>query len=396
MSILFWVLAILTVTLAALQLRTAVQVRGHYRPIDSDVPSERPAVSVLVPLVGAVPGLRQRLDTLVKATRGGDLTHLGDQLLLVPAAADDPTHTVAEDLRRAHPTRDISIVLAHPEGGQLSTGQALDAALDHADHAMIACMADDVVLDPANLDEGVRLAGVKDAGAVFAIPYYAGNGSIGGRLVAAFNNYGLVPTLASLATQGAPRFIIDGFWVTTRTALDVAGGLAHHGGGHGLGSAIGRAMRAAGRRNRAMRRPVRREQAALAALEAARDVLGHLAPLRAQGAILFTMLALSWNALALALVAGLVGWAAPGIAAGVAAAVVGVTVLLRSAVVLVLNRGAYRALPRTRYLATTLLFEAAVGPWLCLIATVRGPVSAAATPTPTGPGNGTRPSPRRR
>lgn len=371
MSIPFWVLATLTVTLAFTQLRTATRVRGYYRPIDSDVASERPPVTVLVALTRDAPGLARRLDALVQATRAGDLTHLGDQLLLALESADDPAHAVAQQVRRAHPTRDIGIVLAGPTGAGLGERRQLSAALAHANHALLAFMADDVELERANLDEGIRLASVAGAGAVFAFPYYAGDGPLGGGLVAAYNNYGFVPTMASLASQGAPRFLIDGLWVTTRTALDVAGGLERHTRSLNPDATIGEAMRAAGRRNRPMRRPVRRAHPALAPLDGVHDVLERLTQLRAQGAVLYAMMALSWNPLALALVAGLVGWATPGIAGAVAAAVVGVTVLLRSSAVMLLNRGVYRALPRTRYLASTLLFEAALAPWLVVLAGLR-------------------------
>ena len=371
MSIPFWVLATLAVTLAFTQLRTAAQVRGHYRPIDSDVPSERPPVTVLVPLRRDTPGLARRLDALVRATRAGDLTHLGDQLLLALESVDDPAHAVAQDVRRAHPTREIGIVLAGPPGERLGERHQLAVALTHANHALLAFMADDVELERANLDEGIRLASVPGAGAVFAIPYYAGNGPLGGGVVAAYNNYGFVPTMASLATRGAPRFLIDGLWVTTRTALDVAGGLERHTRSLHADAAIGEAMRAAGRRNRPMRRPVRRVHAALGPLDGVRHVLERLTLLRAQGAVLYAMMALSWNPLALALVAGLVGWATPGIAAGIAVGVVGVTVALRCSGVVLLNRGVYRRLPRTRYLASTLLFEAAVAPWLVVLAGFR-------------------------
>jgi hypothetical protein len=373
MSIAFLVLTNLALAVAVLQLATALRMRGFHRPIDSDVPAERPPVSVLVPLEGAAPGLAERLQGLVRATR----TH--DQLLLAMETADDDAHPIAEALRRAHPGRDVAIVLAGPAGDRMGKGHNLAAALPHVRHALMAFMDDDVEIEGAVLDEGVRLAGVPGAGAAFGVPYYAGRGPWGGDLVAAYTNYAFAPNMAVLALRGAPRFILGAFWVTTGAALDAAGGLEPHTRtvsddaaiGAATGAAIGRALHAAGRRNRTLRRPVRLVHAPLSAADGARHLLGWLTLLRAEGAGVYATIALAWNPLGLAIAAGLVGWAAPPVPPPLAAAVVALVVVARGAVVLALNRSVYRSLAPTRFLGTLLAYEACIAPWLFLMGAFR-------------------------
>jgi hypothetical protein len=369
MSIAFLVLANLALAVALLQLATALRMRGFHRPIDSDVPAERPPVSVLVPLEGVAPGLGARLQGLVRATRPND------QLLLAMETDDDDAHAVADALRRAQPGRDVAIVLTGPAGDRMVKQHNLAAALPHARHALVAFMDGDVEIDVAVLDEGARLAGVPGAGAAFAVPYYAGSGPWGGGLVAAYANYAFAPNLAALALRGAPRFILGSFWVTTRAALDAAGGLEPHtrtvSGGAATGAGVGRALHAAGRRNRTLRRPVRLVHEPLSAVDGARRLLEWLTLLRAGGAGRYATIALAWNPLALAIAAGLVGWAAPPVPPALAAAVVALVVVARGAVVLALNRSVYRSLAPTRFLGTLLAYEACVAPWLFLAGAFR-------------------------
>lgn len=365
MTIAFWALAALALTTAFAQFTSAWRVRRYYRPIDSDVPTERKPVSVLVALAGRARGRDERLGALVRATREGD------QLLLALETADDPAHGAATDLRRAHPERDIAIVLAGPAGARQHKQHALAAALPHAVHALVAGMDEDVELEGPNVDEGVRLAGVPNAGAVFAIPYYAGSGRPGGALVAAYANYGFGPAMASLAIQGAPRFILGSFWVAQRHALEVAGGFEPHARSLSDDVSIGRALHATGRRNRPMRRPVRLAYPPLHLAAGAHQVRTSLTLLRARGGGLFGVIAIAWNALALALSATLIAAATPSVTAASAAATVASVVVLRTAAVVVLNRGVYRALGRARFLASTLLYEALVAPWLYALAAFR-------------------------
>jgi ceramide glucosyltransferase len=365
MSFAFLVLANLAAAIAVLQLATALRVRRFFRPIDSDVPAERPPLSVLVPLKGGAAGLEARLDGLV------DVTRPGDQLLFAVETTDDAAHAVAAAVRRRHPARDVGIVVSGPAGDRMGKQHNLAAALPRAVHALVAFMDDDVELDGAVLDEGARLAGAPGAGAAFALPYYGGRGAAGGDLVAAYANYGFVPNMAALALRGAPRFIIGGFWVTTRAALAAAGGLEPHTRTVSDDAAIGRALHAAGRRNRPLRRPVRLAHEGLGIADGARQVLKWLTLLRAEGAGLYLVIALAWNPLALAVVAGLVGWAAPFVPLPVAAGLVAVVAACRVACVLLLNRSVYRALPRTRFIAATLVHEALLAPALFLVAGFR-------------------------
>jgi hypothetical protein len=189
--------------------------------------------------------------------------------------------------------------------------------------------------------------------------------------VAAYTNYAFALAMAALALRGAPRFILGGFWVTTRTALDAAGGLEPHTRTVSDDAAIGRALHAAGLRNRTLRRPVRLVHEPLSAAGGARHLLKWLTMLRAEGAGLYTTVALAWNPLALAIVAGLLGWAAAAVPPPLPAAAVGLVVVARCAVVLALNRSVYRGLAPTRFLGTLLAYEACIAPWLFLGAAFR-------------------------
>jgi cellulose synthase/poly-beta-1,6-N-acetylglucosamine synthase-like glycosyltransferase len=384
MSIAFLVLANLALVTAVLQLGTTLRVRRYYRPIDSDVPAERPPVSVLVPLTGAAAGVEARLERLVAVTRPSD------QLLFAVEAEDDPAHAVAVAVRRRHPARDIGIVLSGPAGERLGKQHDLAAAFPCATHALVAFMDDDVELDGPVLDEGARLAGAPGAGAAFALPYRAGRGAvgaaIGGNIVAAYANYGFVPTMASLASHGAPRFIMGSFWVTTRAALDAAGGLEPHTRTVRDDAALGRALRKAGRRNRPLRRPVRLAQEPLGLVDCARQVLSWLTLLRAEGLGVYLWIAWAWNPLALAIAAGLVGWVAPFVADQVAGGLVGAVAATRAGSVLLLNRSVYKALPRTRFVGTTLTYEALLAPALFLIAAFRRHVTRHGRRYRIGPG----------
>jgi len=361
----FWVLALLALGLASAQLATAWRVRGFHRPIDSDVPTERPPLSLLVPLKGAAPGLRGRLERALAALRPGD------ELLLAVETTDDPAHAVGAALRAAHPTRRVSVVLSGPSGTRMGQQHNLAAALPHATHELVAFMDDDVELEGPVLDEGARIAGAPGAGAAFALPYVAGRGPLGGGIVAAYTNYAFSPAMGALALQGAPKFLVGGLWVVARRALAAAGGLEAHTQTVSDDAALGRALHAAGFRNRALRRPVRLAHEPLDLAGGVRQLLTWLTLLRAEGAALYLVVALAWNPLAIGLAAGLVGWAAPALPAATAAAAVGLVALARVLAVLALDRTVYRALPRGRYLATALLYEALLAPWLFLAAAGR-------------------------
>lgn len=364
MTVVFWTLANLALVLALAQLATALRVRRFYRPIDSDAPAERPPVSLLVPLKGAAPELAARLRRIVACTRPGD------QVLLALETTDDPAHAVADRIAREHTAGRVQVVLAGPAGDRLGKPHNLAAALPHAQHALLAFVDDDVELECAVLDEGARTAGVTGVGAAFALPYYAGRGPLGGALVAAYTNYAFAPSMGDLALRGSPRFLLGGCWVTTRAALDAAGGIEPH--VHALAddASLGRALHAAGRRNRTLRRPVRLAHEPFDVAAGVQQLLKWLTLLRAEGLRLYLVAAVAWNPVALALAAAWVAIPA-GVASAAAALVFGATLALRAAAVLVLNRSVYPALPRTRFLAATLAHETLLAPWLFLLAAFR-------------------------
>lgn len=365
MTILFWLIANLSLIASLLLLASTLNVRRSYRPIDSDVPQERPPVSVLVPLTGAEPGLADRLERLIAATRDGD------QVLLAMESESDPAHTVCQELRRAHPDRDVELVLSGPAGERMRKQHDLAAAWPQVAHQLVAVMDDDVLLTGANLDEGARLAGRRYAGAAFAIPYYAGDGPPGGAVVAAYTNYGFSLNMGSIALRGTPRFIVGCFWVAGWSALSAIGGFEPFTRTVSDDAAIGRAMRRAGLHNRPMRRPVQLalEQHTLAA--GVRHVIERMTLLRTEGLGLYLTIALAWHPPTLAALAFLVGVATPQVPIAVATAVLAAAAASRAASVLLLNRAVYGALTRSRFLLTTLLYDPFVAPVALVVAAGR-------------------------
>jgi ceramide glucosyltransferase len=366
MTILLWLIAAnLSLVASLFLLASTLNVRRSYRPIDSDVPQERPPVSVLVPLEGAAPGLADRLERLVAATRDGD------QVLLAMEWESDPAHTVCRELRRAHPDRDVEVVLAGPAGERMGKQHNLAAAWPRVAHQLVAVMDDDAVLTGANLDEGARLAGRRNAGAAFAIPYYAGAGPLGGAVVAAYTNYGFSLNMGSIALRGTPRFIVGCFWVASRSALSAIGGFEPFTRTVSDDAAIGRAMRKAGLHNRPMRRPVRLALEQLSLAAGVRRVVERLTLLRAEGLGLYLTIAVAWHPPALAALAFLVGVASPLVPTAVATGVLVAAVASRAASVLLLNRAVYSALARSRFLLTTLLYDLFVAPVALAVAAGR-------------------------
>ena len=370
MRIVFWVLANLALLLAVMHLLSALRVRRAYRPLDSVAPAERPPMSVIAALASDPAALDEQLERLVAATRRGD------QLVLVSDGQEGADPGMAGSRQHAHPTHDVVLVTAATTTGARRP-HPFAAALPHLNHALVACLDDGVEIAATNLDEAARLVapttiGVSGTNAVFAFCHHVGPVSLGGALLAAFTNGTLIPHLASLSLRGTPRFLPGGVCVTTHGALETALARGSQAGNGGPTVLLGQALRRTRQRLRPLRRPVPLRPQRLGVAEGIGRVLDELVRLRAQGVGLYLGLAVGWNPLGVALLAALLGLTATTVPGAVAASVLGLTALARAATVLVLNRGFYRLAPASHFLATTLLFETLLAPWLFLIALLRG------------------------
>lgn len=379
----FWALAAAALALGLLQLGVALRLGSRLTPMDAAPPPPvpRPAISALVPLKGAPAGLAERLQRLLDALRADD------QLVLALETEDDPGHAVAVTIRTTNPGRDVTIVLSGPPGERMGKQHNLSAALTHAKHDLIAFMDDDVLIEKANLDEAAAVAapsGVNAAeddgaaqrvGAAFALPFYgvsAGSGPrLGGDLVAAYTNHGFAPNMASLALQSPPRFIIGGFWLTSRAALDAIGGLERFTATVSDDAAIGRAFDEAGRRNLLLRQPVRLEPERLSLGGGLAHLLKWLTLLRAEGIGVLFVCFLTWNPLATGVLAVLLARVSPGLSVLTALPVLVALLVLRALAVVALDARVFGLRPVGRYLPMQLVYEALLAPWLFLTASFR-------------------------
>src|SRR5690606_17403853 len=101
----------------------------HAANDESAANDERPPISVLVPLKGAAPGLRGRLERLLAAGRPTD------QFVFAMESTDDPAHAVCLAIREEHPGRDIAIAVSGPPGERMGKQHNLAAAATVAKHA---------------------------------------------------------------------------------------------------------------------------------------------------------------------------------------------------------------------------------------------------------------------
>lgn len=370
MTSLFWLFAVLTaLTVLALLGSTARVVRGYGslargRGRDRAPDDDRPPMSVLVPLKGAAPGLSGRLERLLSAGRPND------QFVFAMEGTDDPAYAVVLTVREAHSRRDIEIALSGPAGERMGKQHNLAAAAAVAKHALVASMDDDVEIHAALLDEGARLASGTEAGVAFAMPYYLPGASSGGALVAAYTNYGFSLHMGALALRPEPKFIVGGFWVTSRAAMDEVGGFEAFTGTVSDDSAIGRAMHEAGHVNRPLATTVGLAPEQLGLVAGARHVLKWLTLLRAEGWAVFVPVALAWHPGWFGVLAAVAGSIA-GLPPLLASAPLVIAVLARIASLVALNGRAYPELAPGSYALASLAHEYLVAPWLFLLAAFR-------------------------
>ena len=370
MRIVFWVLANLALLLAVMHLLSALRVRRAYRPLDSVAPTERPPMSVIAALPRDRTARDEQLERLLAAT------NRGDQLVLVRDDDDSAALGPSGGRQHADAGRDVVFVTAAP-AMDARRPHPFAAALPHLHHALVACLDDGVEIAATNLDEAARLVapttiGVSGTGAAFAFCYHVGPVPLGGALLAAFTNGTLNAHLASLALRGTPRFLPAGVCVTTRAALETALARGPQAADGRPSVLLGQALRRTRQRLRPLRRPVPMRPQRLGVAEGIAHVLGELGRLRTDVGGHYVGLAVGWNPLGMALLAAVLGFAATNVPAAVVASLLGVTALARALTLLVLNRGFYRVAPATRFLTTTLLFEALLAPWLYVAALLRG------------------------
>lgn len=384
MTVAFWTLAQLALWLAVWSWLQAVRVSRYYRPIDSDALHDRPPLSLVVAVRAAGPDLPSALGRSVGALRPGDELLIAVDARDATAVADaEAGAAAATAVARRVPTDGrgparVEVVRAHPPTPSPSTDpeHASDArvaalraaAVERAAHRLLAFVEDDVALAAPTLDEVVRTAANDGVGAAFALPYVAAGARGRSAWRAAFANQWKTPALAALALRGAPRFVAEGLWATTRAAW-LAAEAADPGGTRaalGLTPAEvrrGAAFHATGRRNRVVRRMLPRSPAPVpGAAGPGRDGVP-VAGWRAGGPLGHALAALGANPVPLGLAATLIGLTTQAVPAAVAFVPAVAAMGWRMAALATLNGGPYRGLPRHAYLGRALALEALAWTW---------------------------------
>lgn len=361
MSLAFWLVAGLASVLALALLAQALQVRGYYRPIDSDQARERPPVSLVVWLEGAASAGAAHWLHALRPARGA---FAGDEGWLAYAAEDAAAGEAAQALLASEPQVPVSRVLLVAR----TRAHAIEQALAHAREPLLGFAEGSCWGNAPLLDEGVRTAEGTQFGLAFALPYQARASTLGGALLAAYQNALVAPSWGVVAFAGSPRFAFEGFWTTTRSGLSAATAAGNPEGTHALarGRALALAFARQERRNRVLRRTLARATPALRLPAAWVALQREWRALPIGSGARRALLALSWSPLALAALAALLGTLAPSIGSSLAVAPLLWVVMARAAALLSLNGSVYRGLPKHHLLLAQVLLEGLVLPMLWL------------------------------
>jgi ceramide glucosyltransferase len=219
-SCLYFVLS----AVASLKARTALRAKTP----------ERPPLSLLMPLCGKEPRLRDNLESALRAL------HPGDELVVGAADANDPAIEVARTLSDPR-LRVVAGSSSRATNRKVATLVALEL---HATKEMIVLADSDVRLDPTVLD---RLAG--SAGHGMATALYRGipSGSLASRIEALAINTDFMPSvLVASLLAGGIEFGLGAANALRRDALQAIGGFASLGEVLADDHQLGRKVKAAG------------------------------------------------------------------------------------------------------------------------------------------------------
>lgn len=133
-------LALLGIAAGFFLFGTTVSLIYSRRPrpaIDRETP-----VTILKPLAGTFPGLRDSLESFFRQTH----RHL--QIVIGVGSREDDARAVAEEVRQAHPEVDCQIVLGGPDLGPNRKVTNLHYMIDVAKHDLLMISDDDVRVGP--------------------------------------------------------------------------------------------------------------------------------------------------------------------------------------------------------------------------------------------------------
>jgi ceramide glucosyltransferase len=244
LQILAWTLMVLALAGAAYQLVAAWQIRALLVQPGARPPATAPAVTILKPLHGAEVGLDAALQSFLAQDYPGAV-----QIVFGVQDPADPAQLVVGSLRRAHPERDVALVVDPlPHGVNRKISNVINM-MGRAKHGIIVLADSDIVVRPGYLREVVAALDAPGVGVV-TCPYRgAAVGGIWSRLAAMGLTYQFLPSVAVGVGFGLAHPCMGSTIALRREVLDRIGGFEAFADLLADDYAIGAAVRAAGMRS---------------------------------------------------------------------------------------------------------------------------------------------------
>lgn len=223
----------------------AAALIGRFRGCPPDPgPGGDSAISVLRPLHGAEPRLRENLETLLAQDHQGPV-----QLIFGVRDRADAAVAVVESLRRAHPEADITLVVdAHRHGANNKLSNVINMAA-RIRHPLVVLADSDV---SAPRDTLRRLAAaLAEPGVGIVSCLHSGRGDAGfwSVLGAMDISYRFMPSVALACATGLAEPCLGPIMALTRATLESVGGFAAFADVLADDHKLGRAVRARGLRS---------------------------------------------------------------------------------------------------------------------------------------------------
>nr|MEA2796982.1 ceramide glucosyltransferase [Phenylobacterium sp.] len=244
LQILAWTLMALSLAGAAYQLIAAWQIRALLVQPRAGRQATAPAVTILKPLHGAEPGLDAALQSFLAQDYPGAV-----QIVFGVQDPADPAQLVVGSLRRAHPERDVALVVdPSPHGANRKISNLINM-MGRAKHDIVVLADSDIVVRPDYLRQVVVALETPGVGVV-TCPYrgVAANG-FWSRLAAMGLTYQFLPSVAVGVGLGMAHPCMGSTIAMRREVLTRIGGFEAFADLLADDYAIGAAVRATGMRS---------------------------------------------------------------------------------------------------------------------------------------------------
>jgi len=319
-----------------------------------------PGLSLMVPLKGVDAHTLTNLNALVESHTGAPL-----QFLLVMESDEDPAFDICQQVKQTHRDVDILVILSGSAGERMGKMHNLAAASRFAQHEMIGSIDADVAVEADTLAACLFTLDADGVDVVCSLPYYYGDGPLGGKLVAAYTNYFFGLNMGAMAVRRWAPAVIGSLWMMRREMLPKIGGLDNFTGYISDDAAVGRAVAAAGGRIGLSHRAVKVPLEDLDLRGGFIHLQKWVAMLRAEGLGTYLPVAGTWHILWVALLAVLTAVLfADNRMLPLSLGMLLAAVLVRVGSVLVLNRSVFASLSRWRFVGAAISYEVLVTPIL--------------------------------